>query len=176
MGNFNKCIPFTRSEEGGFANVPGDNGGYTYAGLSQINNPAFPYWDKIHAACNGQKRGFIIKDAELDAAINKYYKCNYWDYIKLDEILFDNVCLMWFDWHVMSGMSATKHVQSEFGLKTDGIVGSKTIEAINAIPPDELFTRLRAARIAHLTSIAEHNQQDRQFLSGWLARVSRCHL
>ena len=65
---------------------------------------------------------------------------------------------------------AVRTVQSVVGAKQDGIMGRKTLHAVNASDPKALFRTLHARRTAFLTSLAKGTQ--RKFLKGWLARVN----
>ena len=85
MGNFNQAIPFTRKEEGGWCNTPGDSGGETYCSISRKNNPTFPGWPIIdsHKPLHYNE---VINDSTLDEMVNNYLKENYWDKICGDSI------------------------------------------------------------------------------------------
>ena len=57
------------------------------------------------------------------------------------------------------------------GVADDGVVGPKTIAAINNYPNQkELFQKLWNRRKAHFESIAKNGKK--QFLKGWLNRLN----
>ena len=53
----------------------------------------------------------------------------------------------------------------------DGIVGPKTIKALNEQDPKEFFDKLSNRRRAYLESICKTRPANRKFLKGWLRRL-----
>ena len=59
------------------------------------------------------------------------------------------------------------------GVVDDGIVGAKTIAAINNYKNQEqLFNKLWAKRKAHFEGIVSANPSQKVFLKGWLNRLN----
>ena len=56
-------------------------------------------------------------------------------------------------------------------LNPDGIVGDKTIQAINNHDPKTLFTKIHERRKLFLENIVKNNPSQKIFLKGWLRRL-----
>lgn len=57
------------------------------------------------------------------------------------------------------------------GVEVDGIVGRKTLAALNSRPADPLFHQIQAARIAFVENIVRRKPSQRKFLRGWKNRI-----
>ena len=57
------------------------------------------------------------------------------------------------------------------GLKADGIVGKKTLAALNRQDPQVFFNRLKARRKQFYERIVEKRPSQVRFLKGWLRRL-----
>lgn len=58
------------------------------------------------------------------------------------------------------------------GVTADGIVGPKTLAAINSQDPKELFTKVYNARAAHFNAIVKNNPSQKKWLKGWMNRIN----
>lgn len=75
------------------------------------------------------------------------------------------------DWCWASGVYGIKLPQRVLGVKDDGIVGRKTLAAINDYPDKkELFQKLWNRRKKHFQDIAKNGKE--KFLKGWLNRLN----
>ena len=71
----------------------------------------------------------------------------------------------------MSGTYGIKYPQKVLGVTADGVVGPKTIAAINDYPnKKELFEKLWKRRKAYFESIGKGKNS--KFLNGWLNRLN----
>lgn len=153
--------PFILSFEGGYVNDPDDRGGATNRGVTLATYRSVFGKDKTAADLKG------ITDGEWDTV----FRSLYWDKCMGDGIADQSVAnlLVDFAWH--SGVAkAVRAVQSVVGAKQDGIMGSKTLHAVNASDAKALFSGLHRKRVAFLTSLAKGTQ--RKYLKGWLRRVN----
>jgi len=167
MADFNLAMALVRHHEGGYADVPGDRGGETYAGITRKNHPGWPGWAAVDAA-KPLRWNAIVPNAEPHVA--PFYEQQYWRKIKGDAITDQRVAAFLFDWYVNSGTWALLHAQRELGLHDDAVIGPKTLAAIN-MAGTELFDRLKARRIAFVRNLAKAPSQ-KKFLAGWLRRVN----
>lgn len=95
----------------------------------------------------------------------------YWDKWKADTINSQSIANLLVDWLWASGSYGVKIPQRVLGVSIDGIVGAKTIAAINGYPNEkELFWKLWKEREAFFTRIAVGSQK--KFLRGWLNRLN----
>ena len=108
-----------------------------------------------------------IKDSEWEYI----FKNGFWDRWKADEINNQSIAELLVDWCWASGVWGIKLPQRVLGVKDDGIVGNKTISAINNYPNQkELFQKLWNRRKKHFEDIAKGNKT--KFLKGWLNRLN----
>ena len=98
-------------------------------------------------------------------------KTMYWDRWKADAILSQKVANILVDWVWCSGSHGIFIPQRLLGIKADGIVGEKTIHALNAQKPDKFFQAVFDARKRFLNDITISRPTNKRFLKGWLNRL-----
>jgi len=77
------------------------------------------------------------------------------------------------DWVWASGQGiGIKRVQKILGVTADGIVGPKTLAAVNNADPKDLFTKVYNARAAHFQAIVKSNPSQKKWLKGWMNRIN----
>ena len=91
----------------------------------------------------------------------------YWDVWKGDEIESQGLANLLVDWVWASGSSTIRRAQEIIGVKADGIVGPKTLAAINSAEADKLFGRLYMVRERYYRNC----KGAWKFLPGWLRRL-----
>lgn len=99
-------------------------------------------------------------------------KVMYWDRWKADGINDQRVAHMLVDWVWTSGFYGITLPQKTLGVKADGIVGPKTLAAVNGREPSLLFRQLKNARSAYLDRICAQHPANRRFLNGWRRRLN----
>lgn len=171
MAEFGKIIGFVRQHEGGYVNDPNDAGGETYCGISRKHNPTWKGWVAVDAR-KPLRYNAVIKDAALETLINDHYQSAYWQAIGGNEIKSQAVANMVFDWQVNSGDASTKALQRIVGVYPDGIVGPRTIAAVNAMPADLLLVKLRQYRTDFYKELARRKPTNQRYLKGWLDRTA----
>lgn len=167
---YNKYI---KLNEGGYANVANDKGGETYAGIARNYNPGWPGWDYIDFIKRTQ--GPIGQNAmfpDIQYLVDEFY-IDRWNANRFGEIDSQAVASLLFDFHVHSQSHAIKAVQQLVGVSADGIMGPKTITAINSADPAQLHDALKDYRIRFLNALIENDPSQAGFLEGWMARVAR---
>jgi lysozyme family protein len=168
MANVNLLAPFILAREGGFSNRKADKGGPTNKGVTLTT------WRSVGYDKDGD--GDIdVDDLRLltdDEVINRVLKPHYWDRYRADQINSQSVANICVDWLWMSGKPAITKVQALLALKADGIVGPKTIAAINAADPKELFTRIKQARFAFYAAIVAADPTQKANINGWHNRLN----
>lgn len=161
MAKAELLIPKILRWEGGLVNDPDDAGGATNKGVTLATFRKFYGADATVAQLKK-----ITDEQWLHI-----FKVGYWDKFKADDITDQSVANMCVDWLYNSGIAAIKRVQKIVGVVDDGIVGPKTIAAINAKEAQPLFYQIRAARIAFVETIARNKPSQRKFLQGWKNRI-----
>lgn len=163
---FEPAYKLTAKWEGGYANVTGDRGGETYAGISRKYHATWKGWVIVDRN-KPLKWNQIIKDDALHQMIRDFYYFNFWTNISCEHFESQDTANFVYDWHVNSGRSAIKSIQSTLGLVNDGVVGKMTIKAINEADLNTLID----ARVGFVENIVERDPDQEKFLAGWLARI-----
>ncbi|MFE8118109.1 type VI secretion system tip protein TssI/VgrG [Brenneria goodwinii] len=172
--NFSKISAIILRHEGGYKNDPEDPGDPTNKGIS------WPTWTKyakedigVEPTLDNLKK-ITTQQAEI------IYKKRYWDPSGFNNIKDPKLALMSYDWTITSG-GAGKQIQkllnTEFGgnLSTDGVIGPKTIEAMNNVADSEfLTTRISEIRKDYYKLLVEKKPINKKYIDGWLNRVDDC--
>mgnify|MGYP002507990122 CR=1 FL=1 len=99
-------------------------------------------------------------------------KTLFWDRWKADEIKSQALANNLVDWVWASGVNGIKIPQRLLGVTQDGIVGPKTIAAVNAANEAELFTKIYEARINFVDGIVRRKPSQKKFIKGWKRRIN----
>lgn len=166
MADVRKLAPFILKWEGGFVNDPDDLGGATNMGVTIGTYEAY---------C--RKKGYPKPTVERLKNLTKeewteILKTMYWDRWKADEIKSQSVADILVDWVWASGAHGIKIPQRLLGVKVDGIVGPKTIAAVNAKNPRELFDMIKIARFDFIEDICRKRPTNNKFKRGWMNRIN----
>ena len=168
MADVNKLAPFILKWEGGFVNDPDDLGGATNMGVT------IGAWK----SCGYDKDGdgdIDVDDLHLlthEDVVNRVLKPHYWDRWKADEIKSQSVANILVDWVWASGTHGIKIPQRLLGVTVDGIVGPKTIAAVNAKNPRELFDMIKIARFDFIGDVCLQRPTNNKFKRGWMNRIN----
>lgn len=161
MADYKKLIPTVLKYEGGYAgNIDGK--------ICTMKGVTLDIYRKYFGRQKTCKELRGISNAEWEYI----FKEGFWDRWKADEINNQSIANLLVDWCWTSGIYGIKYPQRILGVKDDGIVGDKTIAAVNNYPnKKELFDKLWNRRKKHFEDIAKtHNRA--KFLNGWLRRLS----
>lgn len=168
MANVNQLAPFILKWEGGFVNDPADLGGATNMGVT------IGAWK----SCGYDKDGdgdIDVDDLRLltrEDVVNRVLKPHYWDRWKADDIKSQSVANILVDWVWASGAHGIKIPQRLLGVSVDGIVGPKTLAAVNARNPRELFDMIKIARFDIIEDICRKRPANNKFKRGWMNRIN----
>ena len=185
MASIDKLIPFILKWEGGFVNDPTDRGGATNKGVTIATYEAY-------CSKKGLPRPTVEQLKNMpDAHWRDIVKTMYWDKWHADEIHSQKVANILVDWVWASGIHGIKKPQALLGVKADGIVGNKTLSAVNFADPEELFAALYMERVKFINaivarSVAAYEKKigrkatekellkytQKRFLSGWMNRLN----
>lgn len=167
MAKADILLKFILSFEGGFSNHPDDRGGATNKGVTIAT------WRSVGYDKDGD--GDIDVDdlrllTEADVR-DRVFKPHYWDRWKADFILSQSLANILVDWVWASGKHGITNVQKLLGVKADGIVGPKTLGALNARDPRVLFEAVKAERHRFIGSLVARDPSQKVFEAGWLRRL-----
>lgn len=158
---FARCFELLIGHEGGFtadARDPGNwTGGKVNAG--ELKGTKFGISAAVY-------RHLDIANLTLDQA-REIYHADFWRKIRGDELP-PAVALCVFDAAVHAGLgNAARWLQASIRITVDGVIGSKTIEAVRARPAPVVLAEMLALR-------AEHNRRQptiETFGLGWSRRL-----
>ena len=134
MANFEKALELVLKNEGGYVNDPNDNGGETYKGVSRRANPQWSGWKII----DGYKKKYkdfekkLDSDNELQKCVKSLYRSNYWNPIKGDDLVHQDMAEEMFDAAVNFGITkAIKLAQKTVGFEQSGVMTNILVERLN---------------------------------------------
>jgi lysozyme family protein len=108
-----------------------------------------------------------------DDMIKSFYLLQNWLPIKGKFIGDQRLADFLFSMSVLEGVSAAvKRLQGILQVTADGIMGTKTLEAIESEDEDSLIRRYGAANLAFYKAIVKHDPTQQRFLAGWTARLN----
>ena len=166
MADVNILAPFIFSYEGDYAWIKGDSGGPTNKGVTLNTWKTYGY-DKNADGIIDIEDIKLITTEDATAIMKKFF----WDLYKADYIKDQSVANICVDWLWMSGKPAITYVQKLVGAYADGIVGPKTLKAINDRDPQKLFDAIKKRRNTYYYTICEKRPANYKFLNGWLRRL-----
>ncbi|WP_068449137.1 glycoside hydrolase family 108 protein [Caviibacter abscessus] len=163
---FNEIFDFILLVEGGYSNHPLDKGGKTKYGIIERE---------------ARKHGYSgdMRDLSKEIAKSIYYK-DYYLINKLDKVDSSKIALSICDIAVNCGnKTACKKVQqvlndiSDCQLTVDGIIGQKTLKALNKIDESKFLSAYHKAQADYYRAIVSRKPNQSVFLKGWLNRIAR---
>lgn len=187
MANVDILLPFILKWEGGFVNDPADSGGATNKGVTIGTWRNVGYDKDGDGAIDVQDLKMLTNQDVRDRVL----KPHYWNRWKADEIQSQMVANILVDWVWASGKHGIVIPQRILGVKQDGIVGAKTLMAVNFADPHHLFEAIFNERVKFLHSIVESSiaryerkigrkateaeklkYTNKRFLKGWMNRLN----
>lgn len=161
--NFPKALAIELKFEGGYSNRKTDNGGETNFGVT---------WKTYNAY--RRRMGKPIQSVKwiTPAEVAEIYHLQYWDAIKAD-LLPSGIDIFVLDGAINSGPGQSiKWLQRGLGTyytgKIDGVMGQKTLDAVNNHPdPVALINAMKARRLAFLHALEDW----KSFGGGWESRI-----
>jgi len=180
--------------EGGYSNNSNDIGGETYKGISRRYNDGWPGWKIIDSAKpynfnpkdKTQKRALNEKLSnidELQTLVKEFYYQKYWNKFKGDDLPYD-VAEELLEQSVILGTwkTAGKNLQEALNLLNrngklfpdlviDGIVGKKTLQAVNLVNKRRLLNVLNGIEFCKFKESMENRPANELFV-GWFNRLN----
>ena len=148
--NFDQSFERLIGHEGGYVNHPADPGGETKFGITKRSYP-----------------GEDIKGMTLDRAKAIYLR-DYWGPSGCD-VVPDAVKFDLFDMAVNSGVKAAiRLLQEASGADVDGVLGPRTIMAVQSMPATRLLARFNGCRLDFMAGLPTWPS----FGRGWARRIA----
>lgn len=166
--NFEKALSQTLKNEGGYINDKRDSGGETNYGIT---------------AAKAKECGYKGKMCDIPFnKVKEIYYNEYWKKTNASNITNFNISFLLFDFAVNSGVSnACKKIQTAINkvsgtqLVIDGIVGQKTINAIDKYTDNEHYhfyvNQLEKTYIAEILNYYTSLSKFNIFGKGWINRI-----
>lgn len=164
--SFARALPRVLAHEGGYANHPADPGDVTLEGVIQRTYDASRRRKGLPTRpLTPAMRGTVEWKRERD----EIYRLQYWDKVAGDDLP-AGVDYVLFDGAVNSGpVQSIKWAQRAVGLRSDGVMGQQTIDALNEHPNKAaLIDAICDRRLAFLKALGTWGT----FGRGWSSRVA----
>ncbi|MDE7255483.1 MAG: peptidoglycan domain protein [Helicobacter sp.] len=157
---------------------PLDRGGETLNGIARKFHPNWEGWAIVDAikhagSCDTKQLALKLASEErLQNLVGAFYKKNFWDKMRLDEIESQVVANNLYLFGVNAGIArAVKFAQQIVGTRQDGMLGAKTLAAINATDEVHFKKAFDALEIAYYKGIVQRSPSQERFIKGWLRRA-----
>jgi len=168
LSRYEECLAFILKEEGGYANNKADRGGPTNRGITQRK---YDEWQERH--------GLPLQDIRriTHSEVEAIYRGAFWNqcdcpnlHIPIDLVVFDSA--------VQHGPGrAAKWLQHVVGAAVDGVIGFKTLYAVN---DNVMRGRIKTIvsdyldlRSAFYSGIIARDPTQKIFERGWRSRMVR---
>lgn len=151
---FDEAFTLLLGYEGGFSDHKADPGGKTQFGITEAVARAHGF--------TGDMRTLTRDEAK------RIYRADYWEPVRADELP-QQVRFDVFDGAVNSGVKqSVKWLQMAAGATADGVIGPKTLAAINAQTPDRVAKRYNGYRLRFMKNLSNWPS----FSRGWADRIA----
>lgn len=182
----------TDGNEGLWANNPNDDGGETWVGIARGPHPAWKGWPIIddekrrlgkqpeygsdrYKMWVGKLNAALRKLPLLTRYVNDFYRANFWEMNRLDEVRDQAVAEYIYDHAVNAGARGIEWLQEAlrflgYPVAIDGAVGPKTLAAINGAEPVALLREMEDVAAFYRLDRAADKPSQIQFLPSWLKR------
>ena len=160
--DFDKAFERLIGHEGGYSSDRKDPGNWTggKAGVGKLIGTKFGLAANTYPNLD-------IKNLTLSQA-KEIYKKDWWDKLGADQLHASVVYQLW-DFAVNAGRSrAVKELQQVANVSDDGIIGPKTISAVNAMNVNDVLLLLASERLKFYTSLSTWATYGK----GWTNRVA----
>ena len=155
----------------------GENG-LTYKGIYQTAHPKWAGWDIVEAALrfydNDIKKSSyeLFQNEDLDILVVQFYKSQFWNRAKLSEIESQKKADEIFIFGVNVGMrTAIRKTQKLVSVTSDGIIGTKSIAAINRYDEDLFDMKFDDLELQYYEDIIKRKPSFAMFRNGWKNRA-----
>ncbi len=157
---------FEKARKTGYVNDPDDLGGATMVGVTLATYTEYCR-KKVYPRPTIERLRGMTYTQWLDIL-----KTMFWDRWKADEITNQSVAEILVDWVWTSGKYGITIPQQVLGVTVDGVVGPKTLAAVNRQNPAQFFARIVAERKAYIDRICASRPVNNKYKRGWLRRLN----
>jgi lysozyme family protein len=153
--------------EGGYVNDPNDRGGKTNFGISDLRDGIADGLIDLNLDGIGD---IDPKNLTYQQAVSIYYK-EYWLANHCHQLP-ECIAVMVFDIAVNQGSRfACKTLQAVAGVNPDGLIGNKTLSAVNLSSTFYLLMKCTHLRLARYIALVKKDESQLMYLQGWNNRA-----
>lgn len=172
MANYELFKRSIQEAEGGYQNLKNDKGNYN--SLKQRVGTNFGVSAKFYEKVIGRPPTIADMKRITQAEAHRLFKTHFWDKVQADAIRSQAVAEMVADHSINANPRVTARIVQRtlnryFGktLRVDGVIGAKTIQAINSVNPQRLFTKIGQERLYYYRRLSDY----KYFANSWNSRV-----
>lgn len=152
----------------------------TLGGIYRHQNPNAIDWafvDELYKICNfDMSRASVLLycDSKTVNQVKNFFKKNYWDVSKLDEVHSQKIADEIFLCSVLCGVkTASKMAQKLVGAVEDGIIGDISVKCLNNTNAGYFDIKYDELEKDHFDNIVSINPELKIYLSGWKSRADK---
>lgn len=180
MSNFTKSMQFLMRLE---FNSPSltlhkneTENGLTFFGIYECAHPDFKGWGLVKQVLKGKtlKEASVIlyNNSDLVALVYEFYKREFWDKMRLDEVESDLKASEVFIFGVnVDTKPAVRVLQRLLNVTVDGVMGAQTLKALNAYDEGKFNVEFDSYEIAYYASLVSKNPKLKIYANGWKNRA-----
>lgn len=173
MSDFKQAYQLVLTNEGGYVNDPDDPGGETYKGIARKLHSSWNGWQAIDNLKHQQGfPGNLDLDIILQSTVEEFYRINFWVPMNGNQIINQQVANSIFDFGVNAGLSTSVSLaQTVVNAKADGVLGPKSLAAINSFDAEHFIDSFTIAKITRYINIVRNRPESKKYFFGWVSRA-----
>lgn len=153
--------------------------GLTFMGIYEAAHPNWQGWGQVRAAINAygdlEKASVALyNDDNLVELVGKFYKTNYWDVMRLDEVDSElKACELFVFGVNVDTAPAVRVLQRLLGVVVDGIMGAQTLKALNNYDERAFDVDFDRAEITYYRNLVKVKPAYYIYERGWINRARK---
>lgn len=150
--------------------------GWTYMGIYEFAHPNWEGWSRVKSEIDRSGKvkasAVLYYDVVLGKLVEDFYEKQFWDKMRLDEVASQDIAEDMMCMAVNAGIpTAVKLAQRLIGATVDGVLGSKTIKALNEVDAKWFDAEYDKLEVEYYEKLAKNNPNFVKFLNGWRNRA-----
>jgi len=182
MADFNKAFEILMklefSNSSNYLHKNSTERDYTVAGIYKYAHPKWLGWFIVMDTLERNQGNMAVSSRELylnshlKELVMQFYKSQFWDRMRLDQIRNDNTATELFVFAVNAGTrNAVRKAQKLVGADADGQVGPVTIGLINSFDPDKFDIMFDEVELKYYDDIIKRKPSFAVYKNGWKNRA-----